>query len=182
MTMRSFIPCLLVPLALLPSLARAEVKESGPDHLLLQDSRVVHASPTQLYAALIDIGHWWNSEHTYSGDASHLSLQAEAGACFCERWGNQSAAHGRVLWASPGHLLRMESALGPLQGMAVQGVMTFTLKPAGDGTTLQFEYRVNGASNSGLDQLATTIDGVLMEQLRRLQNYAQTGKPAPLKP
>jgi uncharacterized protein YndB with AHSA1/START domain len=180
--MRPCLACLFVSLALLASVARAEVKEATPDHLLVQDSRVVHASPTQLYAALIDVGHWWNSEHTYSGDASHLSLQAEAGGCFCERWGDQSAQHGRVLWAAPGHLLRLESALGPLQGMAVQGVMTFTLKPASDGTTLQFEYRVNGASHSGLDQLASTIDGVLMGQLQRLQSYAQTGKSAPVKP
>ena len=180
--MRSCIPCLLALLVLLVPVARAEVKESAPDHLLVQDSRVVHASPTQLYAALIDVGHWWNGEHTYSGDASHLSLQAEAGGCFCERWGDQSAAHGRVLWAAPGHLLRLESALGPLQGMAVQGVMTFTLKPAGDGTTLQFEYRVNGASNSGLDKLGATIDGVLMEQLQRLQRFAESGKTAGMKP
>lgn len=180
--MHSCIACLFVPLALLASVARAEVKEAGPDHLLVQDSRVIHASPTQLYAALIDVGHWWNSEHTYSGDASHLSLQAEAGGCFCERWGDQSALHGRVLWAAPGHLLRLESSLGPLQGMAVQGVMTFMLKPASGGTTLQFEYRVNGGSTSGLDKLAPTVDGVLMQQLQRLQSYAQTGKSAPLKP
>ena len=109
--MRPYVLCVLVPLMLLASVARAEVKESGPDHLLVQDSRVVHASPAQLYTVLVDVGHWWNGAHTYSGDASHLSLQAEAGGCFCERWGDQSVAHGRVLWASPGHVLRLESAL-----------------------------------------------------------------------
>lgn len=180
--MRPCVLCVFLPLILVISVARAEVKDSGPDHLLLQDSRVVHVSPTQLYTALVDIGHWWNGEHTYSQDASHLSLQAEANGCFCERWGDQSVAHGRVLWAAPGHVLRLDTALGPLQGMAVQGVMTFTLKPASDGTTLQFEYRVNGASASGLDKLAPTIDSVMMQQLQRLQSYAQTGKPAPLKP
>ncbi|WP_266184194.1 SRPBCC family protein [Dyella humicola] len=160
----------------------AEVKETNADHLLLQDSRVVHAPPAKLYAALVDVGHWWSSKHTFSGEAGHLSLQAEAGGCFCERWNDQSVAHGHVIWANPSHLLRLDTALGPLQNMAVQGVMTFALKPAADGTTLQFEYRVNGASQSGLDKLAPDIDGVMMEQLQRLQRYAETGKADAVKP
>lgn len=160
----------------------AEVKEAGADHLLIVDARTVHASPDKVYAALIDIGHWWDGEHTYSHDAANLSLQSSAGGCFCERWGAQSVAHGRVIWANPGHLLRLDTALGPLQSMAVQGVMTFALKPSGDGTAVQFEYRVNGSGSSGLDKLAPTVDGVLMAQLGRLQSYVETGKAQPAKP
>lgn len=160
----------------------AEVKEAAPDHLLIQDSRTIHAPPDKLYAALTDVAKWWNREHTYSGDATHLSLKAEAGGCFCERWGNQSVVHGRVIWAAPGHLLRLDAALGPLQSLAVQGVMTFTLKPAPEGTALQLEYRVNGSSASGLDKIAPMANGMLMEQLQRLQSYAETGKVAPAKP
>ena len=100
----------------------AEVKEAAPDHLLIQDSRTIHAPPDKLYAALTDVAKWWNREHTYSGDATHLSLKAEAGGCFCERWGNQSVVHGRVIWAAPGHLLRLDAALGPLQSLAEQCV------------------------------------------------------------
>jgi len=162
--------------------ANAEVKEDAPDHLLIQDSRTIHAPPDKLYAALTDVAKWWNREHTYSGDATHLSLKAEAGGCFCERWGNQSVVHGRVIWAAPGHLLRLDAALGPLQSLAVQGVMTFTLKPAPEGTALQLEYRVNGSSASGLDKIAPMANGMLMEQLQRLQSYAETGKVAPAKP
>jgi len=157
--------------------AHAEVKEAAPDHLLIQDSRTVHAPPDKLYAALADIGHWWNGEHTYSGDASHLSLKAEAGGCFCERWDGQSVEHGRVIWASPGHALRLQAALGPLQTMAVNGVMSFTLKPTPDGTALQFEYRVSGSGASGLDKMAAPVNNVLMEQLRRLQRYVEKGSP-----
>lgn len=160
----------------------AEVKEAGPDHFLSQNTRTVHVAPAKLYAALIDIGHWWSGKHTFSGDAGHLSIQADAGGCFCERWNDQSVAHGRVIWASPNHLLRLDTALGPLQNMAVQGVMTFVLKPAPDGTTLQFEYRVNGASNSGLDKLAPDVDRVMMEQLQRLQRFAESGKADADKP
>lgn len=161
--------------------AHAEVKEAAPDHLLIQDSRTIHASPDKLYATLAEVDHWWNGEHTFSGDASHLSLKAEAGGCFCERWEGQSVEHGRVIWAAPGHVLRLSTALGPLQSMAVTGVMTFTLKPAPDGTALQFDYRVNGASGSGLDKLAPVVDGVLMNQLQRLQRYAEAGDNGPAK-
>ena len=175
--------CVIVALLMgLSCTTHAEVKEAGPDHFLSQNTRTVHVAPAKLYAALIDIGHWWSGKHTYSGDAAHLSIQAEAGGCYCERWNDQSVAHGRVIWASPNHLLRLDTAQGPLQNMAVQGVMTFVLKPAPDGTTLQFEYRVNGASNSGLDKLAPVVDGVMMEQLQRLQRYAETGKSAPVEP
>ncbi len=162
--------------------AHAEVKESGADHLLIANARTIHAAPDKVYAALTDIGRWWDGEHTFSGSAANLSLQPSAGGCFCERWGAQSVAHGRVVWANPGHLLRLDTALGPLQGMAVQGVMTFTLKPSGGDTSLQFEYRVNGSVSSGLDKLAPTVDGVLMAQLQRLQGYAETGKDSPARP
>ena len=165
-----------------PMGVRAEVKESAADHALFVNARTIHASPDKVYTALIDIGHWWDSQHTYSGDAANLSLQASAGGCFCERWASQGVEHGRVIWANPGHLLRLDTALGPLQGMAVEGVMTFALKPSGDGTALQFEYRVNGSSASGLDKLAPDVDGVLMQQLQRLQHYAETGSAAPIKP
>ena len=177
--MRAHTIAAVTALALLSFTARAEVKETGGDHMLIQDSRTVHAAPEKLYVAIVDIGHWWSSEHTYSGDATHLNIQAEAGGCFCERWGNQSVAHGHVIWAAPGHLLRLDTALGPLQSMAVQGVMTFSLKPAADGTTLQFDYRVNGSSASALDKVAPNVNDVLMQQLQRLQHYVETGKSQP---
>lgn len=178
--MRSLAIAAAILLPLCAQGARAEVKDAAADHLLIQDSRTVHAPPERVYAALIDVGHWWNSEHTYSGDASHLSLQAEAGGCFCERWDKQSVEHGRVIGAAPGHMLRLDTALGPLQALAVTGVMTFTLKPAPEGTALHMEYRVNGSSASALDRIAPTVDGVLVGQLQRLQGYAETGKRPPV--
>jgi uncharacterized protein YndB with AHSA1/START domain len=173
MCRRAFAASILLSLVTLS--AHADVKEAASDHLLIQDSRTIHAPPDKLYAALTDVGHWWNSEHTYSGDASHLSLKAEAGGCFCERWNGQSVEHGRVIWAAPGHVLRLDTALGPLQSMAVKGVMTFTLKAEPSGTALQFEYRVNGSAASGLDKIAPVINQVLIDQLQHLQRYAEAG-------
>lgn len=172
----------LALLSTLPVPGHAAVKQAASDSVLIQDSRVLHATPAQAYAALIDVAHWWNSEHTWSGSAANLSLKPEAGGCFCERWKDNSVQHMQVLWASKDRLLRLQGALGPLQNMAVQGVMTFNLKPGDGGSTLQFEYRVNGASGSGLDKLAAGVNEVLMQQLDRLQRYAETGHADSSKP
>jgi uncharacterized protein YndB with AHSA1/START domain len=177
--MRSQAIAVAVVLSLCAAGAQAEVKEATADHFLIQDSRVIHAPPDKVYAALTDVSLWWNGEHTNSGDASHLSLKAEAGGCFCERWDNQSVEHARVVLAAPARALRLDGALGPMQSMAVASVMTFALKPAPDGTTLQFEYRVNGSSASALDQIGPIANQVMMDQLQRLQRYAETGKSPP---
>jgi len=169
-------------LALAPVLSQAAVKQAASDSLLIQDNRVLHVTPAKAYAALSDVAHWWDSEHTWSSNAANLSLKPEAGGCFCERWNDNSVQHMQVLAAIKDHQLRLEGGLGPLQGMAVQGVMTFTLKPTGVGSTLSFEYRVSGASGSGLDKLAAGVNSVLMQQLDRLQRYAETGKADATKP
>lgn len=172
----------LALLSVLPTPSHAAVKQAASDSLLIQDSRVLHVTPAQAYAVLIHVARWWSSEHTWSGSAANLSLEPVAGGCFCERWKDNSVQHMQVLWASKDHLLRLQGGLGPLQDMAVQGVMTFSLKPSASGSTLQFEYRVNGASASGLDKLAAGVDGVLMQQLDRLQHYAETGNADSTRP
>lgn len=73
----------------------------------------------------------------------------------------------------------MQTALGPLQGRAVNGVLTFQLKPEDKGaaTTLSMTYVVNGASASALDKSAPAVDGVLGNQFARLVRFIETGKP-----
>src|SRR4051812_50176148 len=79
-------------LHLLP--ARAEVVESSPNGFALQRTVHIAAAPDRVYAALIQPAKWWNSEHTFSGSAANLSLDARAGGCFCETWsGGGPARH-----------------------------------------------------------------------------------------
>ncbi|MEO7757863.1 MAG: hypothetical protein ABIS07_14915, partial [Dokdonella sp.] len=121
---------------------------------------------------------WWSSEHTWSGKASNLSLKAEAGGCFCERWKDGSVEHGRVIMALPDKVLRLDSALGPLQEFALKGILSFWIKTGDDGATqLVVEYRVNGASGSGLDTFAPSVDEVLGAQVARLVRYIDSGNP-----
>ena len=164
--------------AAVPS-ADAEVRQASADGFFLTYSGQVAASTMKAYADITQIQRWWDSEHTYSGKSANLSLKPEAGGCFCERWKDGSVEHGRVVMALPGKLLRLETSLGPLQERALNGVLSFFVKTEDATTTLTVEYRVNGASASGLGQLAPGVDEVLGAQVDRLRRYIATGNPEP---
>ena len=156
--------------------ARAEVSEAAADHFLIGFSARVEAPPAKVYVALGEVARWWSAEHTWSGTAANLSLKAEAGGCFCERWAGGSAEHGRVVMALKNELLRLDAALGPLQERAVTGVLSFSLQAMDDeATRLDVDYRVNAASGSGLEQIAPAVDNVLAMQIDRLLRYIDTG-------
>lgn len=168
----------LAPLFALAASAQAEVRQAAADSFFLAYSEPVSAPPAKAYAAVTAVPMWWNGEHTWSGQASNLSLKAEAGGCFCERWSGGSAEHGRVVMAMPEHLLRIETALGPLQELALKGILSFWIRAEDDGTArLDVEYRVNGAGSSGLDALAPQVDEILGMQVARLVRYLNTGTP-----
>ena len=165
----------LVALAIAGS-AHAEIKNAAADSFFLSYSARFDAPPATVYAALGLIDRWWDNEHTYSGSAANFTMPLRAGACFCEGWSGGTVEHGRVVMAIPGQIVRVETALGPLQGRAVTGVLTFVLKPDGTGTQLTMTYLVNGAGNSALDKSATPVDQVLGEQFARLGRVIETGK------
>ncbi|MEZ5460317.1 hypothetical protein [Dokdonella sp.] len=166
-----FLACATAP-------AMAEVKEASADHFHLAFTATIAASPTKVYALLPHVEKWWSAEHTWSGDAAHLSLKPEAGGCFCERWQGNSVEHGRVIMALKDQTLRLDSALGPLQEFALKGILDFGLTEMENGATeMLVDYRVNGSDASGLDQFAPAVDEVLGMQLERLLRYIDTGNP-----
>lgn len=165
-------------LCVVASKAQGEITSAASDGFVIAFSQRVEAAPARIYAAFSSIDKWWSSDHTYSGDAANLSLNAEAGSCWCERWNGGSVDHGRVILAMRDRMLRVQTALGPLQGKAVTGVLTFQLKPEEKATVLTLSYRVNGAAISALDKDASAVDRVLGEQFTRLVRFAETGKPA----
>jgi uncharacterized protein YndB with AHSA1/START domain len=167
--------CLL--LASAAAATHAEIKAAASDGFLIVHSRRIDAGPARIYALLPAIGRWWSSSHTYSGNAANLTLDPEAGGCFCERWKDGAVAHGRVILALRDRLLRIDTSLGPLQSKAVTGVLSFELAPDGNATVLTLAYRVNGSSESALDKDAPAVDRVLGEQFARLTRLVETGKP-----
>jgi len=176
------IRCGIAALALLgATAAQAEVKHAAPDGFFISQSATVRSTPAEAWAAIIQPQQWWSSEHTWSGKASNLGLEAKAGGCWCERWAEGSAEHGRVIMAMPGELLRLDAALGPLQEFALKGILTFRIRKGEDGaaTALDLEYRVNGSAASGLDAFAPQVDAVLATQFARLQRYLDSGDPEP---
>jgi uncharacterized protein YndB with AHSA1/START domain len=158
----------------------AAVNDSAADGFSVLETAHLAATPDKVYAALITPSHWWSSSHTFSHDASNLSLDATAGGCWCEKLPNQgSVQHLVVVYALPGHALVMRGALGPLQGLGVNGAMTITLKASSDGTDLSLIYNVGGYLKDGLATWATPVDGVLAEQLLRLKSFVETGTAEP---
>jgi uncharacterized protein YndB with AHSA1/START domain len=177
--MKLFAPIVATAFVIVPAMAAAEVKTSSADGFFLAFEGAVAAPPATAYLDVTQIQRWWDSEHTYSGKASNLTLKPEAGGCFCEKWKDGSVEHGRVIMALPGKVLRLETALGPLQERALNGILSFWIKSEDSATTLTVEYRVNGSSASGLAELAPSVDEVLGAQVARLRRYIATGSPEP---
>jgi len=167
----------MLALAALAGCVWADTGNVSPSGFVSILREEVKASPAQLWQAIIDLPRWWSNEHTYSGQASRMTLDPQAGGCWCERWGdNNSVEHGRVVQVVPGRSLRLYANLGPLQELPVSAVLTFTIAMQEQKTILRWTYRVSGAADADLDQLAQGVDQVLAQQFRRLVKFAETGR------
>lgn len=165
--------------ALSGAAAHGEVVDSGLNGFSLVTEVTIAAPRADVWdAAVGDVGHWWNSDHTISGDAANMSIDPVAQGCFCEAIGEHaSVVHLTVTFVNPGVLLRLTGGLGPLGLMGVNGNMMWEFFDAGEGTRVRFSYAVGGYRPGGLDSLAAPVDGVISEQLSRLKLYVETGNP-----
>jgi uncharacterized protein YndB with AHSA1/START domain len=163
-------------LAVLPCLASAEVKHATADAFLIEQRLSIAAPASRVWESLLHPEDWWPSDHTWSGDRRNLSLSAQAGACFCERWTGGSVEHGRVIMAMPETLLRLSAALGPLQEMGISGVITVTLEEKDGKTAVVVTHRVSGDAAHKLDALAPIVDQVNALQFGGLVAAAQEAR------
>ncbi|MCW1429999.1 SRPBCC family protein [Novosphingobium sp. JCM 18896] len=179
--MRGLIVALLsvTPLSLALAVpAQAEVVAKTDAGFVSRHVAEVTASPEEAWKVLVEPAEWWNGEHSFSGDAKNLSLDARAGGCFCEvlpgegekGWLNPRGGveHMRVVFVDKDKALRMTGGLGPLQSEALSGALTITLKPVEGGTRLTWEYVVGGYMRYKPEQIVPAVDKVLGEQLSRL--------------
>ena len=144
------------------------------------EAETVHvaAASDKAYAALLQPARWWSSEHTFSGSAANLTFDARAGGCWCETLpGGGSVEHLRVVYVSPGKTLRLRGALGPFQGLAVAGVMTWSVKSVADGTDISFTYSVGGYANYlEVNQPASRYFGPNLSRLDAIRQKYDPGR------
>ena len=142
--MRVYLVALPILCAMLAAPVRGEVIESTAAGFSVRNAAAINATPANVYTALTDkVGGWWDPAHTFSRDARNLSVDAKPGGCFCERFPNGGGVqHMSVVFASPGKLLRLTGAIGPLQEAALAGTMTWNLAETGGGTTVELVYTV----------------------------------------
>lgn len=147
----------------------AEVTEASASSFTLAQRIIVIADQPASFQALLHPERWWSKAHTWSGSASNLSLDPRGGGCFCERWSGGEVEHARVLFIKHDSLVRLQGAFGPMQAMAVTGVLEFELTPGKDGTQIDLRYLVTGADASKLDAIAPLADKMLAEQMGALK-------------
>jgi uncharacterized membrane protein len=173
--------------------AVAEVTRAADNSFVTRHEVVVEASPKAVWLALIAPAGWWQSDHTWSGDAANLTLTPQAGGCFCEtipavdepgRFTLQgSVEHMRVIQAYPETALRMVGALGPLQSEPVNGVLTIAISKIEQGTRIVWEYNVGGAMRFELPVISKAVDGVMGAQVAALAKpLGPVAMPAPPPP
>jgi len=102
---------LMGALALAPACAGAEVKFAAADGFLIEHRFTIAAPAAKVWESLQHPERWWPADHTWSGKRENLSLVADAGGCFCERWDGGVVEHGRVVLVMPGKMLRLDAAL-----------------------------------------------------------------------
>jgi uncharacterized protein YndB with AHSA1/START domain len=147
-------------LTAVPLTAGAEVKSAAPDSFLIEQRYAIAAPAAKVWESLQHPERWWPADHTWSGKRENLSLVAETGGCFCERWDGGSVEHGRVVMVLNGKLLRLSATLGPLQELAVSGVITIALEEKDGATNMVVTHRVSGDASHKLDALAPIVDQV----------------------
>jgi uncharacterized protein YndB with AHSA1/START domain len=161
----------------------AEVVDQQANGFSLQHTETINASPDKVYAAFIDPSKWWDSAHTFSGDAKNMTFDARAGGCWCETLkGGGSVLHMTVVYADPGKLLRLRGALGPFQSTGMEGTMNIVFEPNGTGTKLVTVYNLGGYIWEGYQELPKTADGVLGLQFYRLKQLIETGSASTPRP
>ena len=156
---------------------RAEVTAPSPAGFTIVQRSEVPGSPERVFGAIGQIGRWWNGAHSYSGNATNMTLALDAGGCFCERWEGGSVMHAQVVYVGRGKTVRLVGGLGPLQLLPVNAVLTIELAALEGRTAITWTYRVAGPADARLQEWAGPVDRVIGEQASRLAAYVLSSKP-----
>lgn len=175
---------LALPTLFLATPASASVLSASDNGFEVQQTVNLVVPQSEAYNSFGRIGQWWNSEHSYSGDASRMTLPLRAGSCFCETLDNGGGIeHMRVTFVQPGDRVLMTGSLGPLLYEATAGVMDVKFERIAGGTRVTMNYRVAGFAKGGAAAMAPLVDQVLGDQMKRYRTFAAAApKTDTLKP
>lgn len=170
----------LASLLALTTTADAKVLAKGPTGFVVEHQLELKTDAKAAYDAFTNIGAWWNSSHSFSGDAKNITIDTKPGGCWCETLpAGGFVKHMDVVHAAPGTMLVFSGGLGPLQFMGVAGSMTVSFQTAKNAniTTVTLRYDVGGRDDKNFEDISKAVDGVLNEQFTRYGNFVRTGKP-----
>lgn len=170
--MKVFCNAIFLLCCLASKLANADILSSSPTHFELRHEAGSTLTPDALWSRLIKPATWWHPDHTYSGDAGNLMLDAQAGGLWREDWEGGSIAHGQVLLVETGKRLRLSAPFGPLQELGVYSVWTITITADGDGSMVVFSETATGPPGANLEEMAKAVDFVKTEAITRLTGGA----------
>jgi uncharacterized protein YndB with AHSA1/START domain len=158
--------------------ARAAVIDAQPWGFQVESKVEIAAPAPKVWTALGDIGGWWDSEHSWSGNAKNFSLELKPGGCLCETLPDGGGVrHMTVVFVAPGKRVILDGTLGPLMFSGAAGHMVWSLAEKDGVTSLTQDYYVGGYFPGGFDKLAPAVDEVAGAQLVRLKAFVETGKP-----
>ena len=135
---------------------------------------------------------WWPKDHTWWKGT--LSIDEQAGGCFCEVTQTASAAHMQISYVEPNKKVVMTGGLGPLQEMGISGALTWefstmeesassneeTKRKFSPKTKVTLTYHASGnihfsgqrASSEDAANLVKVVDKVQAQQLNALPAFS----------
>ncbi len=154
--------------------ASAEVIAGGSNGFSLRIETDIKASAEQSYQAFVDMGSWWDMDHSYTGKRENFSLELKPGGGFIETLDNGGfVRHLELVYLEPGVEIRFLGGLGPLQTLGVDGTLTVRFKPTDTGSKTIMIYNVSGFSGQGLGSLSPLVDRVQAGQMAAHAAYAE---------
>jgi hypothetical protein len=154
--------------------ASAEVVSRSADGFTLRFAVGVEAAPEDVVSAVSELPQWWDPAHTYTGDASNLSLAFQEGGCWCEKLADGTVFEHAVVTGITADRVTMNAALGPLHDKATKAELTFGSGPENRGRLVTIDFVVEGP---GLGVMADGVNIVMDQAFDRLIHQIEYGEP-----
>lgn len=152
--------------------ASAEVVQRTADSFTLRYQVGAEIDPADIPGTMADVGRWWDSAHTYSGDAANITVDLTPGGCWCEKLADGTDfEHARVVSVNADSLV-FDAPFGPLKGRTTRAVLTVSWPPANAGWTPTWTMTVEGP---GIGAMADPVDGVMGAGFQRWIRYLEYG-------